>query len=524
MIFLDATTKSIELKMAAAAATTDPDYTVSYADISQTTWGLVAANGGDGVLTGTSVVTAVAAPGATTSRQLKYMTVQNRDTAAVTLVAQLNDAGAQRQFGRWSLAVNDTLEYTESQGFRVVDANGQFKQSITAAAAISTFTGAVVGTGTIPGGPVGMSFTANPSFTGTGTAAGWLTTGTSTGAMFSWGTATGGYTASGTSSAALTQGANAVFSGTGTAAGWLVSGTSTAAMMQSGTSTGGFSRWGTSSAALVQGQDAAFSGTGTTVGWLFTGTSTGAMLSVGTGTGPFSRWGTSSQTLMQATNVSWTGTGTGVDLYLTGTGTGIASRWGTASSVLNQMNSQSMTGTGTVGGIHGTRAVKAAIGSSASNANVVVSPYLDGTPVATTLAAGTYMRYGVPASAMVGSGQGLRWSMWGTSQSGVAQAAIHRWALVLGTGTLLVATSTTTYAGAAWALEGWLIQQAAAQQQFWARFSQNNNNAIAPTIQWNIGTLGMTLTTVTTLCIVSTGTTSNAKAQLGMIVEALGAQ
>lgn len=115
-----------------------------------------------------------------------------------------------------------------------VDAKGRLLTATNAGTAgasiaIGTFTGAVEGTGTFPGGPVGMSFTANPAFAGTGTTVGWHATGTSTGAMFSWGTATGGYIAAGTGSAALLQGINLNLSGTGTAAGLRVTGLGTAA-------------------------------------------------------------------------------------------------------------------------------------------------------------------------------------------------------------------------------------------------------------------------------------------------------
>ena len=91
--------------------------------------------------------------------------------------------------------------------------------------------------------------------------------------------------------------AGPVFIGTGTAAGWRVSGTSTAAMMQAGTSTGAFSRWslttaGTAQTALLQVTDLSITGTGTAVGMLMSGTTTGA----------YSHWGTLQVGTAVATN------------------------------------------------------------------------------------------------------------------------------------------------------------------------------------------------------------------------------
>jgi hypothetical protein len=151
----------------------------------------------------------------------------------------------------------------------------------------------------------------------------------------------------------------------------------------------------------------------------------------------------------------------------------------------------------------------------------MLAPYVDATPVSLTTVAGTLMQYSLPASALAGSGQGIRFSMWGTHQAGLANA--RRFALAFGTATVQVATGTAATAGQ-WQWEGSILGQAAAQQQYISRFSVFGSNA-APTEQVAVGTLGMNLSTVTTLCIVGTGTTASAiRAQHGMFVEFLGLQ
>ena len=70
------------------------------------------------------------------------------------------------------------------------------------------------------------------SIAGTSTSVGALITGTSTAAMFSWGTATGGFLSVGTGTAALWKGTDAALTGTATMAGALITGTATAVMFR----------------------------------------------------------------------------------------------------------------------------------------------------------------------------------------------------------------------------------------------------------------------------------------------------
>lgn len=223
------------------------------------------------------------------------------------------------------------------------------------------------------------------------------------------------------------------------------------------------------------------------------------------------------------------GTGTvSFSLSTTGVGTGLPGTtvltyegldaFGRSTSV-GTIADFSITGTATAGGIYGTRAVQAAVGSSASVANAVVAPYVNANPVSLTTVAGTLMKYGLPASALAGSGQAMYWRMWGTMQLGPANG---RWALTFGTATLLVATSTI--APCAWIWEGDLTANSSTQQEYQTRFDVFTNAGVG-LAQYQVGTLGMNLSTVTTLCIVGTGTTANnLKTQRGMVVQVYGLQ
>lgn len=104
-LVLDATNKTIQAVMSGSAATTNPDFTASYAD--STTNSLVE-GANDGALTGTSPITVVSAPAAATRRVIKSITIQNRDTATVTVTISYNNNGTLRTLAKVTLAVNDT--------------------------------------------------------------------------------------------------------------------------------------------------------------------------------------------------------------------------------------------------------------------------------------------------------------------------------------------------------------------------------------------------------------------------------
>lgn len=146
MLVLDSTLKSLEIKLAGAITTTQLPYVTSYVDINQSTFAVTGSSESDGTSNGATAVTAVAAPGAATSRKLNFLSVFNVDTVQATVTVQVNNNGTLRICWRGLLAVGDTLQYIDEKGFLVTDINGSLKQSGS--------TGPTGATGAI--GPVGM--------------------------------------------------------------------------------------------------------------------------------------------------------------------------------------------------------------------------------------------------------------------------------------------------------------------------------------------------------------------------------
>ena len=119
---LDSTTKSIVVAMSGAAATTNPDFTTAYADDNGTTF---VEGSSDGALNGTNSVTLIAAPAASTRRVIKTITIENKDTAAVTVTVSLNNNSTLRTIAKVTLNVGDT--WTINGTF---DTYGNLKQTL----------------------------------------------------------------------------------------------------------------------------------------------------------------------------------------------------------------------------------------------------------------------------------------------------------------------------------------------------------------------------------------------------------
>lgn len=113
MIILDTTTKSLEFKLGGAVTTNHLPFTASYVDISQSDFSLTGVASSDGQDNAGTAVTMVAAPAASTSRQIKFLSIPNLDTVVAVVTIQLNDNGTKRVIWTGTLAVGDNLIYTE---------------------------------------------------------------------------------------------------------------------------------------------------------------------------------------------------------------------------------------------------------------------------------------------------------------------------------------------------------------------------------------------------------------------------
>ena len=121
-LILDSTTKTIQVNMSAAAATTNPDFTVAYADNNGTTF---VEGASDGALTGATSATVVSAPANGYRRIIKGIFIENKDTAPVTITVNYNNNGTQRTIAKVTLNVGDTWSTDGT-----FDTYGALKQTI----------------------------------------------------------------------------------------------------------------------------------------------------------------------------------------------------------------------------------------------------------------------------------------------------------------------------------------------------------------------------------------------------------
>ena len=117
MLVLNTVNQSIQIVLSGAKSTADPSYVSTYADND----GSVFTEGEkNGSLNGTTPVTVVAAPGASTRRIIKEIVVYNEDSSNITLTVSLLDTGITRNLVRKILVAGDYWKWTE----RVVGEKG----------------------------------------------------------------------------------------------------------------------------------------------------------------------------------------------------------------------------------------------------------------------------------------------------------------------------------------------------------------------------------------------------------------
>jgi len=151
ILILNATTKTIVAALSGAITTTNPVFTAAFADNDGSTF---TESASDGALNGVTSVTLVSAPAASTQRVIKSITIQNADTAAVTVTLSYNNNATLRTIVKVTLAVGDT--WTTDGTF---DTNGSLKQTL---GTVNLSTG-VTGTLAVANGGTGVT-----TSTGTG--------------------------------------------------------------------------------------------------------------------------------------------------------------------------------------------------------------------------------------------------------------------------------------------------------------------------------------------------------------------
>ncbi len=127
MIILSATTETLEILTSAAVST---DYYISWADITSSSFTAGQSNGNISTATTTTVVTA---PGASTQRQIKFVSIRNRtSTSSQTVTVKHDLSGTERYItADVVLAGGEIFEYNDGQGWIVKDKNGRVKSNNT---------------------------------------------------------------------------------------------------------------------------------------------------------------------------------------------------------------------------------------------------------------------------------------------------------------------------------------------------------------------------------------------------------
>jgi len=124
MLILNTVDKSLEVVLGSTPSSELP-WTASYVDITTTTFGPIADSG---TTNGTTPVTLVSAPAASTQRQTKFLSLYNLSTNQQIVTIQINEGGGTtRIVFKCTLDAGDTLVYVDSHGFNVLNSTGSLK-------------------------------------------------------------------------------------------------------------------------------------------------------------------------------------------------------------------------------------------------------------------------------------------------------------------------------------------------------------------------------------------------------------
>lgn len=122
MLVLDATTKKIQAVLAAAVASTQPDFFTTWRDVTTTAY---TPGDNNGALNSTTNVDLIVAPGASTQRVIDYIGVFNKDTLAVAPTIKLDVSGTPRTLWKGKLSAGELVTYCEGVGWKKYNARGE---------------------------------------------------------------------------------------------------------------------------------------------------------------------------------------------------------------------------------------------------------------------------------------------------------------------------------------------------------------------------------------------------------------
>ncbi|KKL83056.1 hypothetical protein LCGC14_1978570 [marine sediment metagenome] len=123
-MLIDAITQTLEIKLSGAVSANELPVVLAYIDGEASNFFPTLQHS---ISNGTTEVTILAAPEPRGKRMVKFMYIRNTDTATVTLILQLADGATDREIVKISLLQDETLVYTDTTGFKVIDTNGNTK-------------------------------------------------------------------------------------------------------------------------------------------------------------------------------------------------------------------------------------------------------------------------------------------------------------------------------------------------------------------------------------------------------------
>lgn len=158
-MILDATTKKLQVVLGGAITSAQLQVNVSWADTQN---GATFVPGSNSAVTNSGTpVDIVAAPAASTQRQVKEVTVQNTDTAAATVTVQTVDGANTRKNIVVTIQVGETLFFAAGQ-WGVLATNGAIKGSAGVSSVALTMPSVIFNT-SVPGSPITTTGTLAPT-------------------------------------------------------------------------------------------------------------------------------------------------------------------------------------------------------------------------------------------------------------------------------------------------------------------------------------------------------------------------
>lgn len=128
-MLLATTTQTLELVLGTAQTTTAMSIVVDYVETTSTTH---AASQSNSSSNGTTAVTILSAPAASTQRKVNVLSVYNADSLVKTVTIRLNDNGTIRPLVKVDLHVGELLGYSDIGGWYVLDSSGALHTTLAA--------------------------------------------------------------------------------------------------------------------------------------------------------------------------------------------------------------------------------------------------------------------------------------------------------------------------------------------------------------------------------------------------------